>query len=117
NEIQARSAFSAKLTNLPQNITPRDLYDIRNMVAASAWIIPRAHSNYNYLQHTFFYFSNKEDIQAALDIKNLTLNNKKLEWTDPKAKLCAICSLTHHNASTCPRRRQSSKDRNMQNLY
>ncbi|CAG8777696.1 12921_t:CDS:1, partial [Funneliformis caledonium] len=29
NEIQARSAFSAKLTNLPQN-----------MVAASAWIIP-----------------------------------------------------------------------------
>ncbi|CAG8776537.1 7950_t:CDS:1, partial [Funneliformis caledonium] len=57
------------------------------------------------------------DVQATLDIKNLTLNNKKLEWTDPKAKLYAICSSAHHNATTCPRRHQSPKDCNMQNLY
>ena len=36
NEIQAYSAFSAKLTNLSRNITSRDLHDIGNMVAASA---------------------------------------------------------------------------------
>src|SRR4051794_39157677 len=52
-----------------------------------------------------------------MDIKNLTLNNKKLKWTDPKVKLCAICFSAHHNATSCPKRCQTPKDRSMQNLY
>ena len=115
--IQAKSKFSIKLTNLPRNTTARDLLDIGRMVEASAWIIPRARSNYNYLQHAYFYFPTAPLCEAAKAISDLSFNGKRLEWTDSKQKLCAICSSLHHNASSCPKRRQTPKDRNTQYLY
>jgi hypothetical protein len=55
-EIQDRSKFSKKLTNLPRGTTARDLLEIGKMLDATAWIVPKARSNYNYLQHAYFYF-------------------------------------------------------------
>jgi len=116
-DIQNKSKYSIKLTNLPRNTTARDLLDIGHMTEATAWIVPRARSNYNYLQHAYFYFASAELCDAASKFKELTLNGKKVEWTDSKKKLCAICSSAHHNASNCPKRRHTPKDRNMQQLY
>jgi hypothetical protein len=116
-EIQDRSKFSAKLTNLPRNTTARHLLDIGRMIDATAWVVPKARSNYQNLQHAYFYFRNNDDVKAAIAHNNLTLDSKRLEWTTPDKKLCAICSSAHHNASNCPKRRQAPKDRSMQYLY
>src|SRR5215204_3520973 len=111
--IQDKSKHSIKITNLPRNTTSRDLMDIGRMSEATAWIVPRARSNYNYLQHAYFYFASAEKCETAKNITDFTLNGKKVEWTDSKHKLCAICSSAHHNAMTCPKCRQTPKDRNM----
>src|SRR5690349_7186474 len=71
----------------------------------------------NYLQHAYFYFRNTNEADAAIETNNLAFNNKKLEWTDTKTKLCTICSSSHHNASSCLRKRNTPKDKNTQYLY
>jgi hypothetical protein len=91
--------------------------DIGRITEATAWIVPKARSNYNYLQHAYFYFASEALCEAASKLKELSLNGKKVEWTDSKKKLCAICSSAHHNATNCPKRRHNPKDRNMQQLY
>jgi hypothetical protein len=87
------------------------------MTVATAWIVSRARSNYNYLQHAYFYFDSAELCESAIKLTELTLNGKKVEWMDSKKKLCALCSSAHHNATNCPKRRHNPKDRNMQQLY
>src|SRR3954453_13401720 len=116
-DIQDRSKHSIKLTNLPRNTTARDLTDLGRMVEVSAGILPRARSNYNYLQHAYFYFQTAALCEDAKQVSDLSLNGKCLEWTDSKKKLCAICSSAHHNASTCPKKRYNPKDRSTQQLY
>src|SRR3954465_3525796 len=91
--------------------------DLGRIVKASAWIIPRVRSNYNYLQHAYFYFQTAALCEDAKQVSDLSLNGKRLEWTDSKKKLCAICSSAHHNASTCPKKRYNPKDRKTQQLY
>src|SRR5215216_2757391 len=116
-EIREKSKFSAKLAGLPRNTTGKQLIDMAHMVNATSWIIPKARSNYHNLQHAFFYFETADDVDAALSNENLTIDEKHVIWTKSNTKLCAICSSPHHKASDCPKRRKSSADRNMQNLY
>src|SRR3954447_2154001 len=87
------------------------------MVNATAWIIPKARSNYHNLQHAFFYFATAEDHEAAISNNNLTIDGKHVEWTGSKVQLCAICSSSHYKIKDCPKKRRTPKDRNMQNLY
>ena len=101
--IQDRSKHSIKLTNLPRNTTAHDLTDLERMVEVSVWIIPCAKSNYNYLQHAYFYFPSAYLCEAARSVADLSLNGKRLKWTDSKKNLCAICFSAHHNASFCPK--------------
>jgi len=75
--IQDKSKYSIKLTNLPRNTTSRDLMDIGRMTEATAWIVPRARSNYNYLQHAYFYFASAEKCVLARGLLTSPLMEKK----------------------------------------
>jgi hypothetical protein len=116
-EIREKSKYSAKLAGLPRNTTGKQLIDIAKMVHATAWVIPKARSNYHNLQHAFFYFESNDDVEAAISNENLTIDGKHVIWTSSNTKLCAICSSPNHKASDCPKRRKRPADRNMQNLY
>ena len=74
--ILARSKFSAKLAGLPRFTNGKQLVDIGRMLNATSWIIPRVRSNYQNLQHAFFYFSSADDVEAALSNENLTIDKK-----------------------------------------
>ena len=87
------------------------------MLNATAWIIPRARSNYQNLQHAFFYFHSADDVEAALSNENLTIDKKHVTWTRTDAKLCAICSAPNHQANSCPRKCRNPSDRSVQQLY
>lgn len=116
-DILARSKFSAKLAGLPRYTNGKQLVDIGRMLNATSWIIPRARSNYQNLQHAFFYFESADDVEAALSNENLTIDKKHVTWTKTDAKLCAICSAPNHKVNDCPRKRRAPSDRNMQQLY
>jgi len=116
-EILDKSKFSAKLAGLPRFTTGKQLVEIGHMLNATAWIIPRARSNYLPLQHAYFYFPSADDAEAALSNDNLTIDNKHVTWTKSNAKLCAICSSPHHKASACPRKRKTPDNRSVQKLY
>ncbi|CAI2200819.1 2678_t:CDS:2, partial [Funneliformis geosporum] len=60
-DILAKSKFSAKLARLPRFTTRKQLIEIGHMLNATAWIIPKARSNYLPLQHAYFYFSSDDD--------------------------------------------------------
>ena len=117
DQILERSKFSAKLTCLPRYTTGKDLSELGVMTNATTWIIPKARSNYNNLQHAFFYFASADDHEAAISNNNLTINGKHVEWTSNKTQLCAICSSPHHKIKDCPKKRRTPNDRNTQNLY
>jgi hypothetical protein len=112
-DVLARSKFSAKLAGLPRFTTAMQLFDIGRMINATSWIIPRARSNYQHLQHAFFYFKTADDLEAALSNENLTLDKKHVTWTLTNAKLCAICSAPNHKATDCPHRRKAPSDRSV----
>ena len=103
-DILARSKFSAKLAGLPRFTNGKQLVDIGRMLNATSWIILRARSNYQNLQHVFFYFSSADDVEAALSNENLTIDKKHVTWTRTDAKLCAICSEPNHKVNDCPRK-------------
>ncbi|CAI2198049.1 20280_t:CDS:1, partial [Funneliformis geosporum] len=75
-EILACLKFSAKLAGLPRFMTDKQLEEIGKMVDAIAWVFPKAQLNYQNLQHTFFYFANADDFEAAISNDNLTINGK-----------------------------------------
>jgi len=75
-DILARSTFSAKLAGLPRFTTGKQLAEIGKMVDATAWVIPKARSNYRNLQHAFFYFASADDFEAAISNDNLTIDGK-----------------------------------------
>ena len=116
-DVLARSKFSAKLAGLPRFTNGKQLMDIGRMLNATSWIIPRARSNYQNLQHAFFYFESADDVEAALSNNNLTIDKKHVTWTKTNAKLCAICSAPNHKVNDCPRKRRTPSDQNMQQLY
>ena len=116
-DILERSKFAAKLASLPRHTTGKQLIEIARMIDATAWVIPKARSNYCNLQHAFFYFRSDDDVEAAISNDHLTIDGKHVTWTSTSAKLCAICSSPHHKVNDCPKKRKNPSDRNIQQLY
>src|SRR3954452_15141944 len=116
-EVQLRSKFALKLTNLPKDTSGRELEPIAKAVNAMTWVIPKARSNYRNLQYAFVHFNSEEDLSAALNGDQIKLDDKKLIWTQPDTKLCAHCAAPGHDFRSCRKKRAAPQDRQTQNLY
>ena len=116
-EIQLRSKFALKLTNLPKDTSGQELETIAKAVNAMTWVVPKARSNYRNLQYAFVHFASEEDLFAAVNGDQIVLDNKRLIWTQPDTKLCAHCAAPGHDSRSCRKKRAAPQDRQTQNLY
>src|SRR3954452_22039432 len=116
-DVRKKSQFSLKLTNLPLDTNGRHLISIGNAIEAIAWVIPKSRTNYCNLQYAIFYFKPQESMDAAKNGETFYLDRKKLIWTDPNSKLCFICQTPGYQSQNCYKKKSSSGDYQIQQLY
>ena len=80
-------------------------------------MIPKARSNYRNLQYAFVHFESEKDLLAAVNGDQIMLDDKRLVWTQPDTKLCALCAAPGHDSHSCRKKRAAPQDRQTQNLY
>jgi hypothetical protein len=100
DEYKRRSAYSAKLTNLPRGTTTVDLLDVLQATNAKTCVIPKGNQSYQNLPYAYLTFESEKDLNAAFATAYSLLNND-LHWCTIEQKTCRICGSPEHIRNKC----------------
>ncbi len=102
DQLEARSAYTLKLTGFPFNTTHKELEHIIIESDAMSCFIPKASRSYKNMRYAYVSFISEEAAKKAFDFEKIyAIKGSRLFWVHPRTPTCFKCASPQHQTKDC----------------